>query len=285
METVVATVNLADAQPAAAAGPATNTNSTPDFGSFVESAPNELKELFNKNGVKDFDTLAKSYNGLNSMLGKKGLVKPADDAPEAEKEAYTKSLYKELGVPEDGKYEYQLPEKFGPEGQYKDHLDQDFQKGFEEIAARNGMTSKGVQELSDHIWNAYGEMIEESRGDFTSLKTDWGNDFDNNVKIAHEAYKTGLNVNDPRIQRFEQKFGNDPDAVFAFANMANKFGIKSDSLQGPTQTTAVGKSELTQQAVAKTQAAMNAIKENKYNEAEKLQTEARELYARASSLN
>lgn len=279
METVAATVNLADATPAAA--PVETT--TPDFGSFVEKAPTELKELFNKNGVKDFDTLAKSYNGLNSMLGKKGLVKPGEEASEAEKEAYTKSLYKEIGVPEDGKYEYALPEVFKTD--FKDHVDQEFLDKLAGVAAQNGVNGKAMQAIVDTVMGEYADMLTESKGDFTTLKTEWGNDFDTNVKLAHEAYKSGLNVNDPRVQAFEQKFGNDPDAVYAFAQLAKKIGIKSDTMQGPTQSTAVGKAEITQQAVAKTQAAMNAIKENKYNEAEKLQTEARELYARASSLN
>jgi hypothetical protein len=131
----------------------------------------------------------------------------------------------------------------------------------------------------------YANMITEAKGDFTGLKTEWGNEFYTKLEMAHSAYKTGLDVNDPRVKAFEQKFGNDPDAVYAFAKLAEKIGIKTDTLNTPTQPQGQSKADLTQQAIAKTQAAMDAIKSNKYNEAEQLQNESRELYARAASIN
>jgi len=196
---------------------ATTQTTAPDFTAFTSSAPKELQELFTKNGVKDFDTLNKSYSGLNSLIGKKGLIKPEEGASEAEVKAYQEKLYQEMGVPTD-KYEYTLPDTIPEEA-----ISKEFIANLETKAKANGVSNKAFQEIMTDVYTAYGEMLNASKPDLSGLQKEWGKDADTNIKVANAFYKNYMQ-NDPNADASAKKFGNDPDFLKFTYNMARKMG-------------------------------------------------------------
>lgn len=126
------------------------------FDNFIQTYPEEKRAVFEKQGVKDFDTLHKSYEGLLGLIGKKGLIKPNDDAPEEQKTAYKEQLFKELGRPETPEYEFAIPE-----GIKEDLVSNEFTDGLADIAFKNGLSKEGFQDLINHIYTAYGQHVSE----------------------------------------------------------------------------------------------------------------------------
>ncbi len=251
-----------------------------DFNQFLQAAPKEFQDLATKNGVKDLETLTKSYAGLNSMLGKKGLVKPAEGAAPEEIEAYTKSLYKEIGVPENGEYEFDLPENLDEK-----YVDQNFLNELAGVAFKEGVGAKAFQSIIDKVYGAYAKMIEDSGkpADFSELKKEWGNSFDQKFEEAKSVFTKALNQDDPRVKGFNEKFGNDPDAIYAFAKLAEKFGVKEDRLGGAQQPQ-FDKATLDAQAFEKTGKAIDLYNKGDYKAAEILHAEARRLTEQAAML-
>lgn len=243
-----------------------------DFDQFVSAAPKELQEAFQKNGVKDLETLTKSYNGLNSMLGKKGLIKPAEGASEDEIKAYKQSLYKEIGVPETGEYEFSLPE--GIDDKY---IDQKFLDELAGVAADNGVGATAFQAIIDKVMGAYKGMLDSALNpDYSGLQKTWGKEFDANMQAAKGFYDRLLKDN-PLGEAINAKFGNDPDMLALAHALSKKLG--EDSLSNtPTQTTSADYKTM---GLQKTKEAMVARDKGDYKLAEKLQEEAREYYSKA----
>jgi hypothetical protein len=164
----------------------TNVEPSIKFEDFTKVIPQELKSLYEKNGVKDFDSLKKDYEGFNSLKGKKGLVKPAENAPEDVKQAYQKQLFQELGVPEDGAYEYELPEIVKEEW-----VDQGFLDELAAVAADNGINKKAFQEVINKVYGKFGEMVSKAMESQSQegLKKEWGDSFTENAQLANNIFK------------------------------------------------------------------------------------------------
>ena len=260
-------------QVAPVTAPTTPTD-TPSFETFSSTAPKELQELFTKNGVKDFDTLSKSYSGLNSMLGKKGLVKPAEGAPEEEVKAYNDKLYNEyLNVPADGKYEYKIPETIPQEA-----VSQEFIDSLAATAKEIGIGKDKFQKVIDVIYDAYGKMLAtQETPSLDTLQKEWGKDVEKNTQEAHAFYKNYM-ANDPAGQAAAERFGNDPDFLRFVHNMSKS--LKEDKLSTP-ESQKLTSDDMKRNAVEKTRIAMEARAKGDYALSEKLQKEAQELYAQA----
>lgn len=125
-----------------------------DFNTYMGSLPSEAQEMYKKNGVDSFDKQTKWVAGLNTALGKKGLVRPSDDATEEAKTAYKDAILKEMGRPDDGKYEFDLPE-----GSKDEYYSEEFLGGLAKVAYDSGMDQKGFQNLVDAIAKPYNEFM------------------------------------------------------------------------------------------------------------------------------
>lgn len=269
MSNITATAEQVYVEPTTGEAPKAET---PSFETFISTAPKELQELFSKNGVKDFETLNKSYNGLNSMLGKKGLIKPAEGASEEEIKAYNEKLYNEyLNVPADGKYEYKIPETIPQEA-----VSQEFLDTLSATAKDIGIGKDKFQKIVDVIYDAYGKMLStQETPSLDNLKQDWGKDVDKNIQEAHAFYKNYMS-NDPAGQAAAERFGNDPDFLKFVYNMSKS--LKEDRLSAPEEQK-LSVEDIKKSAVEKTKQAMEARAKGNYALSEKLQKEAQELYS------
>jgi hypothetical protein len=256
--------------------PETNPTPSVNFDSFKSVAPKELVELFDKNGVKDFDTLNKSYTGLNSLIGKKGLMKPVEGAPEAEVKAYNEKLYEEIGVPKDGKYEYTIPEIVPPEAVSQEFLDKLSSK-----AAQNGVPAKAFQEIINEVYTAYGEMLNESKPSLEGLKTEWGKDADTNIKLAHNFYKNVM-ASDPNLDAASLKFGNDPDFIKGIYNLAKRMG--EDKLDANNINNAMNPDDLRAEGKKLAAEASELHRKGDFKGAELKNKQAQEKYSQYTSL-
>ena len=254
-------------------GAASDTNNTPAFNNFVTSAPKELQELFSKNGVKDFETLNKSYSGLNSMLGKKGLVKPAEGASEEEIKTYNEKLYNEyLGVPTDGKYEFKIPDNIPQEVVSEEFLN-DLQVKAKEV----GVSKDKFQDLVDVIYAHYGKSLENAVGPTLSdLQKEWGRDAEKNIQAAHAFYKNYM-ASDADADALAKKYGNDPIFLKGMHKLASL--MKEDRLEAP-QENKFSIEETKKSAMNKMREAMEARNKGNYILAESLQKEYQELLAK-----
>jgi hypothetical protein len=244
------------------------------FEDFTKVIPQELKSLYEKNGVKDFETLKKDYEGFNILKGKKGLVKPDDNAPEELKQAYQKQLFQELGVPENGEYEYELPEIVKEEW-----VDQTFLDELAAVAADNGINKKAFQEVINKVYSKYGEMVNEAMKGLSQdgLKKEWGDSFAENAQLANNMFKKYIGAEGS--EAFMKKFGQDPDAIKFFYNMAKANKEKMGSLDDGN---VIDKPNLKEQAANKTREYLEAQQAGDYLKAEQLQKEAFDLLQRAS---
>lgn len=177
---ISATANITETTPEQ-----TSQESSFDFDSFINAVPEDQREVFTKNGVKDIDTLAKSYKGLLEMKGKKGLVKPADDAPDAEKEAYRESLLNEMGRPEGGEYVFDIPDTVADE-----YVSDDFLNDLADTAYKNGMSQAGFDELINKMYTAYGEHVKSINEWKTGIESKLKQDSTDDQTQTSQATKT-----------------------------------------------------------------------------------------------
>lgn len=124
------------------------------FEQYLSVLSEEDRGLLEKNGVDSFEKQVKWINGLNSLVGKKGLVKPADDASDEDKAKYKESLLNELGRPENGEYNFEVPETVPDE-----YVSDEFLNGLAKIGYENGMSTEAFQSMIDYIYDAYGETV------------------------------------------------------------------------------------------------------------------------------
>lgn len=139
------------------------------FDDFMKNIPENYRAVFEKNQVKDFETLGKSYEGLLSIKGKKGLIPPSENATEEERTAFQKELHKYAGVPEDGKYDFELSENVN-----LDYVNDDFLNELATIAFKSGINQKGFGEIVNTIYEAYTAEKDELLSEIQSLRQKLG---------------------------------------------------------------------------------------------------------------
>lgn len=143
--------------------------STVDFNAYLSALPPEGQELFKKNGVDSFDKQVKWVSNLNSAIGKKGLIKPDEKAGDDEKKAYRDALLKEMGRPDDGKYEFELPD-----GSNEQYYTDDFLNGLALVAYENGMSKEGFQKLLGAIATPFNQVVGEWEKKLSEIKAKIG---------------------------------------------------------------------------------------------------------------
>jgi hypothetical protein len=138
-----------------ATAPATETPAL-DFNTYVTALPETHRDLLKKNGVDSFEKQEKWVSGLNSLIGKKGIIPPDESASDEDKAKYRDTLMKELGRPDAGEYEFVLPE-----GSKGDYYTDDFMNGLADIAYKSGMSNQAFQDVVNYIASSFNNVVGE----------------------------------------------------------------------------------------------------------------------------
>lgn len=190
-----------------------------------DSLPDDLKQNATLNLFNKVEDLAKAHVHAQSLLGKKGIFPPGENAPKEE----WQSFFKQVGLPEKDKYAVKVPEgkKFDEKilGKLKD------------IAYENGVMPKALESIVEAIItegeSAGNAMREQTRIQYeegiAALKKEWGNAFDREVNAARAAVKEM----GPDFQKYLQDtgLGNDPMMIKAMAKFGKQY-MKEDQLRG-----------------------------------------------------
>jgi hypothetical protein len=183
--------------------------------SWLDSLPEdfEYRDDPSLSTVPDVPTLAKSYVETKKLVGRKGLIVPKDDEPEEKWDEF----YGALGRPETAdNYEFDRPDL--PDG-----LDysEDFEKDFRARAHDLGISQKQAKGLYDWFVPQTIQWSEASRESLVKakeeLETQWGDKFEANTKLAHEAFKKYAAPEDYQTMlEGPAPLGNDPRLVRIF---------------------------------------------------------------------
>jgi hypothetical protein len=139
------------------------------FDDFSKAIPENYRTVFEKNGVKDFETLGKSYQGLLTKIGEKGLIPPKENATDEEKKAFQKEIHKYAGVPENGEYKYQLSEKIDP-----DYVSEEFLTNLSKLAYEKGVNNEAFDAIVNTIYEAYTADINAMTAEIQTLREKLG---------------------------------------------------------------------------------------------------------------
>lgn len=156
-----------------------DTTSQTSFGytDFINQYTPEQRQVYEKQGIKDFDTLHKSYQGLLSKIGEKGLIPPKETASEQEKADFTKQLYKHIGVPENGTYEYAVAEDVNA-----DLINDDFVSNLAKIAYDNGVPSKAFENIINQVYREFVPEYQALTQEIEQLKARLGQEGKMDIK-------------------------------------------------------------------------------------------------------
>jgi hypothetical protein len=227
----------------ASTAPAANTNTTTE-GTLLSGAPASvtdapspevsekpewLPEKFWRNDKADVESLSKSYQGLEQLLGKKAnaIVPPTEKSSPEEVAAYRKAI----GVPESPEG-YQLKPEQLPEGVT---WDENVAKRAAELAHKHNVPAAAMQEFMKFdmeraalMNQAAAGMIEQQlEAGRAELQRVYGDKMPEKIELARRAAVTaGV---DPSSQGFV-----DPQVVKAIVNLAEK--LSDDKLVAGDQT-------------------------------------------------
>jgi len=189
-----------------------NHDAVKDFtkpGDFVQSAIN---------AAEGASWVQASHDELTGKL-EKAIFKPGEDATPEDVSAYNKAL----GVP-DSSDEYEFPDT-GIEH------DEEMMKWSRDIFHKNGLTKEQGAEISKS-WDGFVQGMydaqvqtakEASDTANEKLKTDWGNDYDNNLELTKRAFQKFSNT---ELDAFfdETGIGNHSVLIRAFHEIGKALG-------------------------------------------------------------
>ena len=195
----------------------------------VAEKPEWLPEKFWRNDKADVESLSKSYQGLEQLLGKKAnaIVPPSEKSTPEEVAAYRKAI----GVPESPEA-YQLKPDQLPEGVT---WDDNVAKKAAELAYKHNVPAAAMQEFMKFdmeraalMNQAAAQMIEtQLETGRAELQKVWGDKMPEKIELARRAAVTaGV---DPSSQGFV-----DPQVVKAIVSLAEK--LSDDKLVAGDQT-------------------------------------------------
>jgi hypothetical protein len=202
-----------------------------DAGAQGVEKPEWLPEKFWRNDAADVESLAKSYQGLEQLLGKKAkAVVPPDEKSSPEEWA---TWRKTLGVP-DKPEDYKIKPEQLPEGF---SWDEQSAKRVAEVAHKHNIPAAALQDLvkfdlerQQMMQQAAISMAQqELESGREELKRVYGDKMDEKITLAKRAALTvGAN---PLSRGFV-----DPEVMKAFVSLAEK--LSDDKLVAGDQTTA-----------------------------------------------
>jgi hypothetical protein len=258
--TTATSVSADSAAVSASTAPAANLNTTTE-GTLLSSAPASvtdapaaqvtekpewLPEKFWRNDKADVESLSKSYQGLEQLLGKKAnaIVPPSEKSTPEEVAAYRKAI----GVPESPEAYNLKPEQL-PEGVV---WDESLAKRAAELAHKHNVPAAAMQEFMKFdmeraalMNQAAAQMIEtQLETGRAELQRVWGDKMPEKIELARRAAVTaGV---DPTSQGFV-----DPQVVKAIVNLAEKLSddkLVAGDQTGVTSTRARARDIMTNQA-------------------------------------
>lgn len=159
--------------------------------------PEDLRNHSSLQDIKDLGNLAKSYINAQSALG--GRIKiPTEDSSPEDKAAFFKRIQEVKGVykmPETDEERESFYSMLGrPESadSYKVETDLDISK-YKSVAHKLGLTNDQfaglISEFTKNTHSEIEQMDAVFTGSLTKLKDDWGNEFDNHLKVGNQAFK------------------------------------------------------------------------------------------------
>lgn len=204
------------AQPAATEQPAPQAAPA-----WIDQIDPEWRDSIAARGLKDTNTLAKSYHHLVRLHGKNPhVVAIPDDASNDEQRA---EFYKAIGVPESpDKYEINVPEGI--------EKDEEFLNGYKGVAHKLGLTPAQVKGVADYYHEKIGGKQEASaaqvraqqENDLQSLKQEWGSAYDSKLSQGRAAVAQ-LGIDDQLLGQLELALGTKGVITF-FQNIGSKIG-------------------------------------------------------------
>ena len=160
-------------------------------GSWLDNFSEEYRENPNIAKYSSLDEMAKGLINQASLIGKKGLVRPGEDATKEE----WNNFYNSIGRPETAdSYEYKAIEG-APDA------DPERLSAFKEFSHSKGFTQEQFNDLIEYQYNqevAVKEQLEaqaeeEAKITKNDLMKEWGPKFDDNLRVANKiADKLGL---------------------------------------------------------------------------------------------
>lgn len=183
-----------------------------------DSLPDDLKADPSLSSILDIQSLAKSYVHGQKMIGKDKIIIPDKFATEED----WQKVYQKLGLPESpDKYEFKAPEG----------MDEDFVKGFKELAVKNGILPKQADKLFE-FYNSHVEKVistneAENKRVFeesvNGLKKEWGQAFDRKLQAASGLFNQIADEDSKKVFN-ETGIGNNPSVIKLFAKIAEQMG-------------------------------------------------------------
>lgn len=164
--------------------------------------------------------LVGSYQNLEKLISAKGIIPPGPNATAEEKGAF----YKALGRPEKPE-DYGIskaPDKLGDKPFPKELWDQARADGFSKVAHEIGLTKEQAAKLADFDMSTgqdrfakFNEIQEKAQTDaVATLKSEWGSNYDQNLKLAQEAAKQAGGA-----ELLAHPLANDPMFIKAMAKV------------------------------------------------------------------
>ncbi len=208
-----------------------NDNSKPTA-DWRDGLPEELREEPSLSLFKDVGSLAKSYVHAQKLRNEKGLIRPADDAPEEEWNVF----YAAIGRPETPD-KYEFSEASLPEGH---EIDPEMEKSFREQAHKVGLTKSQAATLRDWYLkhstdtiSGFEALLKERRDQAeTTLRKEWGAKFEENLDRARAALHQFVPPENMQetLTALDSGPGNDPALIKLFYNIAE--AMTEDPLVG-----------------------------------------------------
>jgi hypothetical protein len=183
-----------------------------------DSLPDDLKADPSLSSIMDIQSLAKSYVHGQKMIGKDKIIIPDKFATD---EDWNK-VYQKLGLPESpDKYDIKIPEG----------MDEDFVKGFKEIAVKNGILPRQADKLFE-FYNSHVEKVistneAENKKFFeesvNGLKKEWGQAYERKLQAASGLFNQIADEESKKVFN-ESGIGNNPVVIKMFAKLAEQMG-------------------------------------------------------------
>lgn len=209
-------------QPAQPAAPIAETPAQPASvvipENWKEALPEDLKADPSLSSIMDIQSLAKSYIHGQKMIGRDKIVIPDKFATD---EDWSK-VYQKLGVPESAdKYEFKVPEG----------MDEDFVKGFKDLAVKNGILPKQADKLfefyNSHVDKVISNNEAENKRIFeesvNGLKKEWGQGYERKLQAASGLFNQIADEESKKVFN-ESGLGNNPVVIKMFAKLAEQMG-------------------------------------------------------------
>jgi len=202
---------------------------TPDWASGL---PDELKSAPSLSTYKDLPSFVKSALEAEKLIGKKGIIKPGENATPEELTKY----YNDLGRPEKAEqYAFAKPDGWPDNIPFAETMIPKVQ----EIFHKHGLTA----EQARGVWADYHEQIkqdyssnlstsqQEVEAGINALKQEWGGEekYKANLETAKMAVKE---FGGEKLVEFLNKtgFGDSPELIRAFANAGKQ--LREDGFVG-----------------------------------------------------